>query len=125
MDIDRSFNYSLLPAEMIGGMEVYKSSQANLTEGGIGGTVAVTTNRPLDFRKPTFSVTASYQNLDTVDGWTPRANLFGATKFLDDRLGVMANVTYDRVNTRGDYYDGNSWARLADFDNSAEKTASY
>ncbi|WP_397533229.1 TonB-dependent receptor [Roseateles sp.] len=48
MDIDRSFNYSLLPAELIGGMEVYKSSQANLTEGGIGGTVIVKTRKPLD-----------------------------------------------------------------------------
>lgn len=48
MDIDRSFNYSLLPPELIGGMEVYKSSQADLTEGGIGGTVIVKTRKPLD-----------------------------------------------------------------------------
>lgn len=52
-DIDRSFNYSLLPAEMIGGMEVYKSSQANLTEGGIGGTVIVKTRKPLDLKANT------------------------------------------------------------------------
>ncbi|WP_350595901.1 TonB-dependent receptor plug domain-containing protein, partial [Pseudoalteromonas sp. 45-MNA-CIBAN-0466] len=37
--VDRSFNYSLLPSELVGGLEVYKSSQANLVEGGIGGTV--------------------------------------------------------------------------------------
>ncbi|MFN4116050.1 MAG: TonB-dependent receptor [Inhella sp.] len=47
-DIDRSFNYSLLPPELIGGMEVYKSSQADLSEGGIGGTVIVKTRKPLD-----------------------------------------------------------------------------
>ncbi|MFG6448617.1 TonB-dependent receptor [Roseateles sp. BYS180W] len=47
-DTDRSFNYSLLPPELIGGMEVYKSSQADLTEGGIGGTVIVKTRKPLD-----------------------------------------------------------------------------
>ena len=29
--IDRSFNYSLLPSELIGGMEVYKSQQADLS----------------------------------------------------------------------------------------------
>jgi iron complex outermembrane receptor protein len=46
--IDRSFNYSLLPSELIGGMEVYKTSQADLTEGGIGGTVIVKTRKPLD-----------------------------------------------------------------------------
>ncbi|MDP0989630.1 hypothetical protein Q6249_28845, partial [Klebsiella pneumoniae] len=47
-DVDRSFNYSLLPPQLIGGMEVYKSSQADLTEGGIGGTVIVKTRMPLD-----------------------------------------------------------------------------
>ncbi|MEH0168106.1 TonB-dependent receptor [Roseateles microcysteis] len=48
LDIDRSFNYSLLPSELIGGMKVYKSSQADLTEGGIGGTVIVNTRKPLE-----------------------------------------------------------------------------
>lgn len=48
--VDRSFNYSLLPSELIGGMEVYKSSQADLTEGGIGGTVIVKTRKPLDLK---------------------------------------------------------------------------
>jgi iron complex outermembrane receptor protein len=60
MDIDRSFNYSLLPAEMIGGMEVYKSSQANLTEGGIGGTVIVKTRKPLDLDAGTVVLGARY-----------------------------------------------------------------
>ncbi len=48
MNVDRSFNYSMLPSELIGGMEVYKSTQANLVEGGIGGTVIVKTRKPLD-----------------------------------------------------------------------------
>jgi iron complex outermembrane receptor protein len=46
--IDRSFNYSMLPSEIVGGLEVYKSSQADLVEGGIGGTVIVKTRKPLD-----------------------------------------------------------------------------
>lgn len=60
MDIDRSFNYSLLPPELIGGMEVYKSSQANLTEGGIGGTVIVKTRKPLDLDANTVFVSTHY-----------------------------------------------------------------
>jgi iron complex outermembrane receptor protein len=46
--IDRTFNYQMLPPEMISGIEVYKSSQANLVEGGVGGTVNVKTRKPLD-----------------------------------------------------------------------------
>lgn len=48
VSIDRSFNYSMLPSELIGGMEVYKSAQADIAEGGIGGTVNVKTRKPLD-----------------------------------------------------------------------------
>ena len=57
--VDRSFNYSLLPPELIGGMDVYKTSQADLTEGGIGGTVIVKTRKPLDMPKNTAFVSAS------------------------------------------------------------------
>ncbi|MES2947233.1 MAG: TonB-dependent receptor [Pseudomonadota bacterium] len=56
--MDRSFNYSLLPSELIGGMEVYKTSQADLTEGGIGGTVIVKTRKPLDLPSGTAFVGA-------------------------------------------------------------------
>lgn len=47
-NIDRSFNYSLLPPELVGGIQVNKSSQADIAEGGIGGTVTVKTRKPLD-----------------------------------------------------------------------------
>ncbi|MBU2894276.1 TonB-dependent receptor [Colwellia sp. D2M02] len=61
-DIDRSFNYTLLPPELVGGIEVYKSSQANIVEGGVGGTVIVKTRKPLDLEANTLfaSVKADY-----------------------------------------------------------------
>jgi iron complex outermembrane receptor protein len=34
----------------------------------------------------------------------------------------MANVTYDDVDTRGDFVRNSSWGRFADFDSSADKT---
>jgi iron complex outermembrane receptor protein len=60
--IDRSFNYTLLPPELVGGIEVYKSSQADIVEGGIGGTVIVKTRKPLDLEANTLfaSVKADY-----------------------------------------------------------------
>lgn len=86
MDIDRSFNYSLLPAEMIGGMEVYKSSQANLTEGGIGGTVIVKTRKPLDLKANTVFGSVRYgagtisdpeKELSGLYSWRNEARSFG------------------------------------------------
>src|SRR5690348_6052480 len=46
----RSFNYLLLPSELIGLLKVYKSPTADLDEGGIGGTIDVRTRKPLDLK---------------------------------------------------------------------------
>jgi iron complex outermembrane recepter protein len=48
----RSVGFGLLPSQLIGRALVYKNGQANVTEGGIAGTVDVETRRPLDFKKP-------------------------------------------------------------------------
>ncbi|MBE0379987.1 TonB-dependent receptor [Pseudoalteromonas prydzensis] len=44
----RGFNYSLLPAELVDTLEVFKSAEADVDEGSIGGTVVVRTRKPLD-----------------------------------------------------------------------------
>ena len=109
-----------MPSSVLNAATIYKTSQANVLDGGLAGTINVTTRKPLDFKKPTLSFTGSMQNLDTVDGWKPRGNVFAATQLFDGRLGLMANVTYDKVNARGDYVRNSSWGRFADFDNSAD-----
>jgi len=85
--IDRSFNYSLLAPEMIGGMDVYKSSQADLTEGGIGGTVIIKTRKPLDMPANTAFVGAQAgkgtvstevdKGISGLYSWKNEANTFG------------------------------------------------
>jgi len=121
----RSNDFRELAAELVQSIDVFKGFTADMTEGGVGGTVSVITRKPLDFAKPTLSMTASAQKLDTMDDWTPRGNIIAAGKFFDDRLGLMANVTYDKVDTRGDFVRNSSWGRFADFDASADKTVPY
>ncbi|MDR7333907.1 TonB-dependent receptor [Roseateles asaccharophilus] len=86
LDIDRSFNYSLLPSELIGGMEVYKSQQADLTEGGIGGTVIVKTRKPLDMAANSGFVGVKYgkgtisdaeKEVSGLFSWKNQAKTFG------------------------------------------------
>lgn len=85
--IDRSFNYSMLAPEMIGSINVYKSSQADLLEGGVGGTVVVNTRKPLEL--DSFTAFGSYKATqssatDDTDGsasgllsWKNDAETFG------------------------------------------------
>jgi iron complex outermembrane recepter protein len=49
--VGRSVSYTLLPSELVGSVVVQKTSQADLVEGGIAGSVNILTRKPLDFQK--------------------------------------------------------------------------
>ncbi|MDE0507965.1 MAG: TonB-dependent receptor, partial [Gammaproteobacteria bacterium] len=63
---DRSFNYYLLPTEILDTVEVYKTPEANIDEGSMGGTVIVRTRRPLDAEANSGAVSARYFNFDNA-----------------------------------------------------------
>ncbi|MFT7775071.1 TonB-dependent receptor [Roseateles sp.] len=111
-----------LASELIASIDVVKGSTADLTEGGVGGTVRINTRKPLDFTKRTIAGTLAAEQGSLRGGTQPRATLLLADKFLDGRLGVMANLVYDNIHTRGDFARNTSWTFLRDWDFSDEKT---
>ncbi|MDR7268971.1 TonB-dependent receptor [Pelomonas saccharophila] len=111
-----------LASELIASIDVIKGSTADLTEGGIGGTVEIKTRKPLDFTKTTVAGTLAAERGSLRGGIQPRGTLLLADKFLDGKLGLMANLVYDKIYTRGDFSRNTSWAFLRDWDFSAEKT---
>jgi len=120
---ERSGDFRELATELVKSIDVYKGYSADLTEGGIGGTVSVETRKPLELRKALGSVVFSEQHLDTTQDWRPRATiLLGTPHLFTDKLGVLVNVTYDDKTTRQDYASNTNYGRFADFDHSNEKT---
>jgi iron complex outermembrane receptor protein len=111
-----------LAAELISSIDVVKGSTADLTEGGVGGTVMINTRKPLEFKKPTLAMSLAGQSASSRGGVQPRLNLLLADRYLDGKLGLMANIIYDDVFTRNDYSRNTSWTFLRDWDFSAEKT---
>ncbi len=88
-DIDRSFNYTLLPPELVGGIEVYKSSQADIVEGGVGGTIIVKTRKPLDLDANTLfaSIKGDYGTVSKeID---PEVSGLYSWKNTDENFGVL------------------------------------
>jgi iron complex outermembrane receptor protein len=94
MNIDRSFNYSLLPPELIGGMEVYKSSQANLVEGGIGGTVIVKTRKPMDMDANTAFVSLKGEYGSLNENVAPEVSGLYSWKNDNETFGVLVAGAY-------------------------------
>lgn len=86
----RTFNYTLLAPQIVGKVEVFKSPEARLDEGSIGGTVIVSTRKPLDMQE-SFMVSGSlgyYYNDRSEEGdpqgsvmvgWKNQAETFGFT----------------------------------------------
>lgn len=104
----REFNFDVLAAEQITGADVFKSTTATLQEGGIGGTINVTTARPFDFTgfQAVGSVKAMYESLS--EKTSPSASLLLSNTFLDDKFGVLAAVSQqerkvqiNQINTGG------------------------
>lgn len=118
----RSGDFRELAAELIKTVDVYKGYQVDLTEGGVGGTVSIQTRRPLELNEPLLSVNGSLQNVDTIGKeWKPRGTIVAGTKFLDNRIGVLVNATYDQNKTRGDFIRNTEWVRLADLNGDGRK----
>ena len=106
----RGFNYTMLPSEIVSGLEVYKSPEADIDEGSIGGTVIVRTRKPLDLEanKIAGSVLAQYSE---VSGETdPQLSGMYSWKNDEETIGALISVVRQQRNLRRDGIESWSWA---------------
>ncbi|MBC6402397.1 MAG: TonB-dependent receptor [Hyphomonadaceae bacterium] len=89
---DRSFNYYLLPTELVETLEVHKSSEANIDEGSVGGTVIVRTARPLDADANSGAVSGRLYYFENADTWRPHLSGLYSWKNNAGKFGF--NVAY-------------------------------
>ncbi|WP_075186611.1 TonB-dependent receptor [Teredinibacter haidensis] len=99
----RSFSFDVLASEMISGAEVYKTSQAGLSDGGIGAVINVSTFKPLNLT-PGLSGAASIKGMheELTEEITPQfSGLVNYTN--DDRtFGVVTSIAYQKRDARFD-----------------------
>lgn len=95
----RGFNYTILASELISSLSVYKSPQADIDEGSIGGTVIIYTHKPFDMedRSLRFTLEGQYGELpNTTDpqlsllaNWQNSSRTFGALVALNWQNSTM------------------------------------
>ncbi len=129
LNVDRSFNYSMLPSELIGGMDVYKSSQADLVEGGIGGTVIVKTRKPLDMEANSVFASVKGEYGSISEETSPEVSALYSWKNDDETFGVLVSGSYIdreylRTGTEADLdWGGRSSIQPSSFLQEQERTA--
>ncbi|TWB29211.1 iron complex outermembrane receptor protein [Nitrospirillum viridazoti] len=92
----RTFNYSLLSPEIIDQAEVYKSTEARIDEGSLGGTVIIHTRKPLDLDANTLRGSVGYSYNTRSEQGNPRGSLLYSWKNAASNFGVMVAGTYDK-----------------------------
>lgn len=126
----RGVEFRAMSSDLIKSVDVVKGSTADMTEGSLGGGIIIKTRTGLDFKKPFYSLrlAASQGSINKI--WSPDTNLILAKQFLDDRLGVLLNVSTSAVRNEAHSEQvatsaSQGLARVIDFDNSPNKTFSF
>ncbi|GAA0544504.1 TonB-dependent receptor [Rhizomicrobium palustre] len=96
-----------IPSEEIGGIDVYKTPTAALTEGGMGGIINLKTRDPFA-AKDEFSVTAALRGTSTsyssLARLSPNATLVASYK-PNNTFAITGSVSYDNTDTRTREYE--------------------
>jgi len=109
----RDVDFRDIPVEFISRVEVVKSPTADMTEGGIGGTVRVITHRPFDSKDPYVAGSVQMVYSDIAESYDPKFALIGSRLFLDDTLGVLLSATYEKRHLFSDNARTTGWIRRA------------
>jgi len=99
-EASRSFNYTLLPSNMLSSAELFKSPEARIDEGGIGGTVILHTRRPLEMEANSGYVNLEGTSSDTSHDIDPQASALYSWHSKDERFGVLVGVTQQKRTSR-------------------------
>ncbi len=98
----RSFNYLTLPSEIVGKLQVYKSPEADIEEGGLGGTINVNTRNPLDLDHLTVSASAQLVYSDRRKSTNPQLSGMVSWKNQADTFGILLGGVYQKRDIRRD-----------------------
>ncbi|MGO2373935.1 TonB-dependent receptor [Pseudoalteromonas sp. KG3] len=106
---DRGFNYTLLPAELVSSLEVYKTPQADHNEGSLGGSVNIKTQRPLHTQSNQFVTNAQVQYNDLSGEFDPQLAVFYNWTNPDKDISALITFTRNQRSLRRDGLESWGW----------------
>lgn len=97
----RALSWGDVPAELLGGVDIYKNQTAELIEGGIAGSVNLRTRVPFDSTGQLIQLGIKENWGDIAKKFTPDASAFYSNRWNTGigEIGLMGHVAYSRVRT--------------------------
>lgn len=90
----RSFDFNIFAAELFNRIDVRKSAEASVEEGGIGGTIDLFTARALDYKAPRFALSAQGFYNSYSKAAAPRLAGLASWRNSEGTLGALVSVAY-------------------------------
>ncbi|WP_416306640.1 TonB-dependent receptor [Neptunicella sp. SCSIO 80796] len=96
----RAFSFDTIAAELVSELKVYKTQNASLSEGGLGGTVSAITARPLSYDGLQIrgSIKAGYEA--EAEKTTPQGSFLISNTFADRTIGALLAVSLQSRKNR-------------------------
>lgn len=111
----RTIDFADIPAEMLAGIDVYKTSSAEHIEGGIGGLIDLRTRRPFDFKGREIVGSTRLVHGNLVDHNAMQFSALASNRWQtasSGEFGALLNVTYqDRAFREDQKSAGNPLSR--------------
>jgi TonB-dependent receptor len=100
----QSINFADVPSELLGSVEVYKNTTADMIEGGLAGIVNLNTRLPFDKKGLHIGFDAEANYTDMRKKWTPTGSLLISDTFdtTFGQVGLLADISYSRLMNRSD-----------------------
>jgi len=94
---------------MIAGLEVYKSSQADIDEGALGGTVILKTRKPFDLDANSGQISIEGQYGDIADALDPTLSGLYSWKNDDETFGILFSGSYQERTVERETNEDFGW----------------
>lgn len=92
-NVGRSVSYTLLPSELVSSVEVHKSSQAKLPDGGTTGSVNIVTRKPLQFADAiTAEASLGVVNSEQADSTDPQLSALFNYRNEQGTFGILVQA---------------------------------
>jgi TonB-dependent receptor len=100
----QAIGFQDVPADMLGSVEVYKNSTAELIEGGLSGTVNMNLRKPFDRKGFFLGVSLEGVYADMREKWGTVGSLVVSNTWDTGigRIGLLGAVSYSKLFTRAD-----------------------
>jgi len=98
----RALDWSSIPPELVGGVDIYKNQSADLIEGGIGGTINLRTLEPFDRSGHVLALSAEATYTDLREDWTPDLSAIAGNRWETDsagEFGILAAYSSSKLNS--------------------------